>query len=382
MLSKRISALQESPTLALNAKVKALDAEGKDVVNFTVGEPDFRTPANVIEAAKRALDEGFTRYTPASGIPELKDAICAKFKKDNRLDYKRGDIIVSNGGKQALSNAIQAICDKGDEIILPIPYWVSYVEQIRIAEGVPIFLNFNKDFQFNVDGLKDRINKKTKAVILNYPNNPSGAVYPKTLLKKVADVVIEKNLYVISDEVYEKFNYGGEHVSIASLNEEIRNKTVVINAVSKTYAMTGFRIGYAAAPAEIIKPMSNLQSQETSNPCSIAQKAALEALTGPQDFVKKMVNEFKKRRDFVVKRLNQIDGIACFRPEGAFYVFPDISKFGSSSEFSKDLLDKKLVGVVPGSEFGSDRHIRISYGTSMEQIEKGIERIREFCEEK
>lgn len=385
MLSERISEIKESATLAINAKAKELIKNGKDIVLFGAGEPDFDTPENIKEAAKKAIDDGFTKYTPASGIEELKDAICKKLKKDNNLDYKNENIIISNGGKQVLSNAIRALCNEGDEVIIFSPYWVSYAEQVKIAGAKPVFVDCyeKNNFELRGDDLK-RFIDNTKLIILNSPCNPTGAVFPKILLERIADLAVESNIYVISDEVYEAFVYEGKHFSIASLNEEIKKLTVTVNACSKSYSMTGWRVGYGAASSEIIKAMSNLQSQETSNPCSIAQKAAVEALTGQQDSVKEMVEAFRERRNLMVKRLNEIDKIKCITPKGAFYAFPNISglfneRIKNSTDFANELLNKAGVAVVPGIEFGSDSHIRLSYATSMANIDKGIDRIEEFC---
>ena len=381
MLSNRAKNIAPSVTLAITAKAKQMKKEGIDVVGFGAGEPDFDTPDNIKEAAKKAIDEGFTKYTPVPGIPELREAVAKKFQKENNLAYAPDQIIVSNGGKHTLYNIMLAILDKGDEVIIPVPYWVSYEEQVKLAEGKAVFCNTD-NFKIKADLIAEKVTPKTKLLILNSPNNPSGAVCDKNELKKIADLAVEKNFYVVSDEVYEKLIYdGNEHVSIASLNNEIYKRTITVNAVSKTYSMTGWRIGYCAGPADLIKGMSNVQSHTTSNPCSIAQKAALEALNGPQEKAAEMIKAFDERREFMFKRLNEIKGIKCSKPEGAFYCFPDISGTGlKSMEFTEKLLEQEKVAVVPGKDFGNDNCVRLSYATSMENIKKGLDRIEKFCE--
>ncbi|MCD6317674.1 pyridoxal phosphate-dependent aminotransferase [Candidatus Aerophobetes bacterium] len=387
-LAKRAGLVSSSLTLAITAKVKEMRQRGVDVIGFGAGEPDFDTPSHIKEEAKRAMDDGFTKYTPSSGIKELKEAISKKFREDNRLNYSLSQIIVSCGAKQCLYNAIQVICEEGDEVILPSPYWVSYPEQIKLSGAVPRILKTRGEdgFKINPQTLSNRITPKTKLLILNSPNNPTGAVYSKDELKAIAEIAIKNNIYIISDEIYEKTIYEAKHTSIASLNSKIKDLTIVINGVSKTYSMTGWRIGYAAGKEEIIKAMSNLQSHSTSNPTSFAQKGALAAISGPQDSVIKMRTEFKKRRDYMLKKLNQIPGISCTEPRGAFYLFPNISKLigrsfnGKKIKNSLDLTDFLLrearVAVVPGVAFGADNYIRLSYATSMDNIIKGIERLK------
>ncbi|MFN3739506.1 MAG: pyridoxal phosphate-dependent aminotransferase [Thermodesulfovibrionales bacterium] len=368
---------------------KAMKADGKDVVNFGVGEPDFDTPDNIKEAAIRAIKEGFTRYTPASGIIELKDAIIEKLKRDNGLSYSRDEIIVSCGAKHSLYNIAQALFDKGDEVLIPVPYWVSYPEQVALNDAKPVFVKtFEEDsFILKPEVLSECITKKTKALILNSPSNPTGTVYTKKDLEAIAEICLRHNIFIISDEIYEKLIYdGNKHISIASLGEEINKKVIVVNGISKAYAMTGWRIGYAAGPREIIKAMAAIQSQSTSNPTSIAQKAAVEALKGPQDSIKRMVEEFDRRRRFIVNELRTIPGISCIMPAGAFYVFPKIDGlFGkkcsgyvieNSSALCMYLLKEVSVATVPGSAFGDDRYIRLSYATSMDNIKRGLQRIR------
>jgi aspartate aminotransferase len=390
-LSKRTSSISPSPTLGITAKAKKMQAEGIDVVGFGAGEPDFDTPLNVKEAAKRAIDAGFTKYTPTSGIPELKAAICEKLKKDNGLDYEPGEVLVSCGAKHSIFNAILALCEEGDEVILPAPYWVSYPEMVKLAGAKPVVLRTTHQSGLKVtpEQLRKAITPKTKLFILNSPSNPTGMVYSKEELRALGKVLAEAGVCCISDEIYEKIIYDGkEHTSIASLSPEMKKLTVVVNGVSKPYSMTGWRIGYAAGPKEVIQAMSNLQDHSTSNPTSISQKAALEALKGPQDSVRKMVKAFAERRDCIVKRLNSIEGINCLTPEGAFYAFPNVSqlfgrKYGKhvikdSFSLAELLLAEAKVAVVPGAVFGDDHYLRLSYATPMKDIERGMDRIEEF----
>lgn len=384
MLAQRVKNIAPSATLAIDAKAKQLKKEGKDVVIFGAGEPDFNTPENIKQAAIKAINNNFTRYTPVGGIPELKKAVADKLKRENNISYDISEILISCGGKHSLYNIAMAVLDKGDEAILPVPYWVSYEEMIKLAEAVPVFCNTDERFKLAAEMVEDKLTDKTKMLILNSPSNPSGAIVEPGEIRKIVDLAIEHNFYVVSDEVYEHFIYGNnKHLSIASLNDEIKNLTITSNSVSKTYAMTGWRIGYTAGNKEIIKAMDNLQSHSTSNPSNIAQYAALEALTGPQDSVKQMVKAFDERRKFIHKRLNEIPGISCVEPEGAFYAFADISETGMSSmEFASKLLDEALVAVVPGIAFGSDKHIRLSYATSIHEIERGLDRIENWVKQK
>lgn len=390
-LAKRISAISPSLTLAITAKAKEMKAKGIDVIGFGAGEPDFDTPEHIKEEAKRALDEGFTKYTPDSGIPELKDAICKKLKKDNDLDYEPGQIIVSCGAKHSLYNTMQVLCELGDEVLLPSPYWVSYPEQIRLSGAEPVIIETGEEegFKLKIERLREKITPKTKLLILNSPSNPTGAVYHREELEAIAEIAIEKNIYVISDEIYEKIIYDNlKHISVASLNPEIKRLTLVINGLSKSYSMTGWRIGYAAGPKEIIQAMSNLQSHSTSHPTSFCQKASIVALEGNQEPLRRMVSEFAQRREYIVERLNSITGISCLKPEGAFYVFPNISKLLGKSyknqiirdsiNLSRILLEEVKIAVVPGSAFGKDNYLRLSYATSMENITKGMDRLKEF----
>ena len=382
MLSKKVAAISPSATLAMNAKAKEFAKQGFKVISFVVGQPDFPTPENICLAAKKAIDGGFTKYTAASGIPELKEAICQWFKKERGLTYAPSQIIVSAGGKQALFNAIFCLVNPGDEVILPKPYWVSYIEMIKLTGGRPIIVPTNKRFILEPKTLLKKINRKTKLLILNSPSNPTGAVYSKKELQAIAKICLQKNLWVISDEVYGKIVFDNKkHISIATLSKKIFAKTLIVDAVSKTYSMTGWRIGWAAGPEKIIASISALQSHTTSNPCSIAQKAALEALTGPQGFIRKMVKEFDKRRKLLVAGLNKIKGIKATLPEGAFYVFGDIRKTGmNSQEFCKKLLNKQKVALVPGKAFGQEGFVRISYANSMVNINRGLKRIKKFME--
>jgi aspartate aminotransferase len=390
MLSDRARKIKPSPTLAIDAKAKAMKAEGVDIVNFGVGEPDFDTPDNIKEAAIKAIREGFTKYTPVGGIDPLKDAIIEKFRKDNNLHYVRDEIIVSCGAKHSLYNIAQALFSPGDEVLIPSPYWVSYPDQVLLNDAVPVFVKtYETDsFMLKPEAIESHVTKKTKALILNSPSNPTGLTYDKKNLERIAEIALKYNLYVISDEIYEKLLYDGVmHFSIASLDNEVKSKTIVVNGLSKSYAMTGWRVGFAAGPGEIIKAMTNIQSQSTSNPTSIAQKAAVEALTGPQDFIKKMLSEFDMRRKVLVSELNSIPGISCLIPTGAFYAFPntsklygkstDSAKISSSSDLAIYFLEKANVALVHGGAFGDDNYIRLSYATSVDEIKKGVNRIKE-----
>ncbi len=389
-LAERTKAIKPSPTLTMNAKAKALKAAGEDITNFGVGEPDFDTPDNIKEAAIRAIREGFTKYTAVGGIDDLKNAIIEKFRQDNNLDYGKDEILVSCGAKHSLYNIAEALFGKGDEVIIPAPYWVTYPDQILLNDATPVIAvtDEKNSFMLDPDLLREKLTDKTKALILNSPSNPTGLAYDREALEKIAEIAVERDLYIISDEIYEKLVYDGfKHISIASLGEEIKQRTVVVNGLSKSHSMTGWRIGFTAGPKDITKAMTNIQSQSTSNPTSISQKAAVEALTGPQDFIKTMMSEFDKRRRYMVERLNAMEDVSCRMPVGAFYAFPDVSahfgrKFNSrpingSLEFSTYLLEQAKVALVPGSAFGDDKYIRLSYATSMDNIKKGLDRIEE-----
>ncbi|HBH88237.1 MAG TPA: aspartate aminotransferase [Syntrophaceae bacterium] len=388
-LSSRISLIKPSPTLAITSKANALKEQGRNIIGFGAGEPDFDTPLHIKMAAIKAIEEGFTKYTPVDGIAELKDAIILKLSRDNQLTYNRSQIVVSCGAKHTLYNIIQVLCEEGDEVIIPSPYWVSYLDMVILSGAKPVIVKTSESQGFKMlpKQLESAITGRTKAIIINSPSNPAGVVYSSSELKALAEVVIEKGVLIISDDIYEKIIYDEAiFQNMASLSQELKNMTVVVNGVSKTYSMTGWRIGYAAGPEEIMDAIAKLQSQNTSNPTSIAQKAAVEALNGPQESVGEMVEEFRKRRGAIVKMLNDIPGITCMLPQGAFYVFPDVSAiFGkkykgtvvsNSSDFSAYLLDVANVAVIPGIDFGYDNHIRLSYATSMSQIEEGMERIR------
>jgi aspartate aminotransferase len=390
VLSHRAKSLKPSPTLAINAKAKAMQAQGIQVISFGAGEPDFDTPQNIKEAAKKALDEGFTKYTPVGGIDDLKDAIINKFKKDSHLTYKRSEILVSCGGKHSFYNLAQAIFDQGDEVIIPAPYWVSYPPMVALAGGTPVIVETTEKNEFKItpEGLNKALTPRTKALIINSPSNPTGSAYSKKELERIAEIAISKSFFVISDEIYEKIVYDGfQFTSIASLSDEIKKKTIIVHGVAKTYAMTGWRIGYTAGSEEVISAMNNIQSQSTSNPTSIAQKASVEALAGPQDEVKKMVSAFAERRNYIVDRLNKMPGVSCYKPAGAFYVFPNFSsyygksyqgkKIENSTRLADFFLDVARVAVVPGVEFGADPFERLSYATSMEDIKEGTNRIEE-----
>ena len=390
ILSNRAKSLKPSPTLAINAKAKSMQSQGIHVISFGAGEPDFDTPENIKQAAKKALDEGFTKYTPVGGIDELKDAIIKKFQRDSGLSYKRSEVLVSCGGKHSFYNLAQAIFDQGDEVIVPAPYWVSYPPMVSLAGGSPVIAETTEKngFKITPGDLKKIITPKTKALIINSPSNPTGSTYTKKELEKIAEIAISKNFFVISDEIYEKIVYDSfEFTSIASLGEEMKRRTIIVHGVAKTYAMTGWRIGYTAGSEEIISAMNNIQSQSTSNPTSIAQKASVEALIGPQDEVRKMVNAFGQRRNYIVDRLNRITGVSCYKPMGAFYVFPNFSSYYGKSYQAKKIensthladyfLDVAKVAVVPGVEFGADSFERLSFATSMENIKEGLDRVEE-----
>jgi aspartate aminotransferase len=394
VLAERVKGIKPSPTLAVDARAKAMKAEGIDVVGFGAGEPDFDTPENIKEAAVRALKSGFTKYTPVGGTDELKDAIINKLKNDNGIGYDRSQIIVSTGAKHSLYNVAQALYGPGDEVIIPAPYWVSYPDQVILNDAKPVIVQTREDegFVLTAEALERAITPRTRALILNSPSNPTGLGYPKEALEKIAEVAVRHKVAVISDEIYEKITYDGfRHVSIASLGSEIKDLTITINGLSKSHAMTGWRLGYAAGPKEVIGAMTKIQSQSTSNPCSITQKAAVEALNGPQDFLPVMVAEFDKRRKYIVERLNAIPGVSCPTPVGAFYAFPRVSpiygktfkgkEIKGSADLAAYLLEEAKVAVVSGDAFGADEYIRLSYATSMATIEKGLDRIEKAVSE-
>jgi len=389
--SKKALQIQPSITLAISAKAKEMKAEGIDVIGFGVGEPDFTTPENIQEAAIKAIRDGHTKYTATSGIVELKRAVVNKFWKENNLKYTDSQIIICTGAKQCLANLFQAVLNPLDEVMIQIPYWVSYPELIQLADGVPVYIKTEEkdNFKLSIEKLEAAVTEKTKMIIVNTPNNPTGTVYNKEDLQLIAEFAKKHNLFILSDEIYEKLIYGDEkHISIANLSEDAHNRTIIINGVSKSFAMTGWRIGYAAGNETIIKLMSNIQSHTTSNPNSIAQYASLEALTGTLEAQKAMIEEFKKRRNYMTKRINSIKGISCVEPKGAFYIMLNISKLFNkevegllikdSISFSKSLLANAKVAVVPGIAFGVDEYVRMSYATSMENIVNGLDRIESY----
>jgi len=389
-ISNRAKSINPSQTLAMTAQALKMKREGKKVISFAAGEPDFDTPENIKEEAIAAIKQGFTHYTVNSGIIELKEAVIGKLKKDNKVEYKPAEIIISNGAKQCLFNALLTVCNPEDEVLLPTPCWVSYTEQIKFAQAVPIFINTYREdaFKLSAAQVEEKISSQTKLLILNSPNNPTGAVYEVEELKKIAQLLVKYDIYCISDEIYEKLIYDeAEHFTIASLSKEVKAKTIIINGVSKSYAMTGWRIGYAAGPEDIISGMGKIQEHSTSNPNSIAQKASVEALNGRQDTIEEMRREFDQRRKYMVEKLNQIKGVSCLKPSGAFYAFPNVSKIlekgvkynGNRIINSFDLADFILkeaeVALIPGSAFEAEGYLRLSYATSMEDVKEGLDRI-------
>lgn len=391
ILSQKAADIKPSSTLAITAKAKQMKADGIDVVGFGAGEPDFDTPDHIKAAAVKAMEDGFTKYTPASGIPALKAAICKKLSDENGVTYATNQIVVSNGAKHSLTNTFMAILNPSDEVIIPGPFWLSYKQMVKIADGVPVIVRTKKEnhYKATIDELEGALTKKTKALLINSPSNPTGMVYTEEELREIADFAVKHNLYVVSDEIYEKLIYGNEkHVSIASFNEEIYKRTIMINGVSKTYAMTGWRIGYAAAPADIAKIMSNIQSHASSNPNSLAQKAALAAISGPQECVEMMKQAFNKRRDYMYERIAKMPYISSIKPQGAFYLFVDLDLvlgksykgevINDANTFAKLILDDQKVAVVPCTDFGYSTHFRLSYASSMENIQKGLDRMEAF----
>jgi aspartate aminotransferase len=382
-LATRVSELTPSLTLAIDSKAKALRAEGVDVFSFGAGEPDFDTPEHIKAAAIDALNAGFTKYTPSSGIPELRAAISEKFKRDNGIDYKPSDIIVSNGAKQSCFNAILAVCGEGDEVIIPAPYWLSYPDMVRLAGAEPVIVQTTQenDWKMTPQQFEEAMSPRTKMVIINSPGNPTGSVYTKEELRAIVEVAAEEEITILSDEIYESLTYdGAEHVSIASLTPEARDLTITVNGFSKAYAMTGWRLGYLGAPEKIAKAIDSMQSHSTSGPCSFAQKGGLAALTGSQQCVAEMREEFNIRREYMFERLSAIHNVSAVKPKGAFYMLANISKLGmSSTNFADRLLSKSNVAVVPGIAFGDDRVVRLSYATGLDVIKPGLDRFEEFC---
>ena len=392
-ISDKSKQVTPSSTLALTAKINAMVADGLDVVKFGAGEPDFDTPDHIKSAAVEALNQGFTKYTPVAGITELREAIVDKFERDNGLSYEANQVIVSCGAKHTIYNILQAICNPGDEIIFAAPYWVSYIEMVKLADATPIVINTTPDqnFALTPDQIKSAVTEKTKAIIICSPSNPTGTTYSTESLQMIAELAVEHQFYLISDEIYEALLYdGAKHRSLASFGDAVKSLTFVVNGVSKAYSMTGWRIGYTAGPEDVIKAMSKIQSHSTSNPTSIAQKAALAAITGSQEPVVEMVKAFQKRRDLICQRLDDIDGVEYVRPQGAFYIFPDFSphygrtinghSINSSQELATYFLDEAKVGAVPGDGFGADNHMRFSFATSEVEINRGLDRIQKALE--
>ena len=390
-LSEKFSKINPSSTLAIDSKFKQMKADGLDVVGFGAGEPDFETPKHIKDAAINAIIGNQTKYTPASGTLELKKAVCEKFKRDNGLEYQPSQIVVSNGAKHSLVNAFGAVLNPGDEVIVPAPFWVSYPEMIKYCDGVPVIIDTKEEnnFKFTADDFRAALSPKTKAIVINSPSNPTGMMYTEDELRAIADVAVENNIYVISDEIYEHLLYDGhKHVSIASFNDAIKDLTIVVNGVSKTYAMTGWRIGFTASSEKIAKLMANVQSHTTSNPNSIAQAATVAALTGPTEELEEMKKAFDERRRYMVERINAIEGVSCRMPMGAFYVMMNISGIigktiagkviENADDFANLFLEKCLVAVVPGTGFYAPEFVRWSYATSKENIKEGIDRLEKF----
>ncbi len=390
IVSNSLKRIKPSPTIAVSQKARELKAAGKDVIGLGAGEPDFDTPDNIKKVAIEAINKGDTKYTAVDGTPDLKKAIVNKFKRENNLEYSINQITVGTGGKQVIYNALMATLNKGDEVIIPAPYWVSYPDMVLLAGGNPkiVKCNENDGFKLTPKNLKKAITKKTKWLILNSPSNPTGASYTKEEIEALSEVLIKnKNVHILSDDIYEHITYDNFNFFTIAQVSKLKNRTLTMNGVSKSYAMTGWRIGYAAGPKKIIKAISKIQSQSTSNPSSISQAAAVEALNGTQDFIKERANAFKERRDFVVNSLNNIKGVSCLKPSGAFYVFPSCkkllgkkTKLKTDKDFVEKLLEEALVAVVQGSAFGLDGYFRISYATSMDNLKKALERIKSFCE--
>ncbi|UKO98796.1 pyridoxal phosphate-dependent aminotransferase [Nostoc sp. UHCC 0870] len=381
-LAARVSQVTPSLTLAIAAKAKAMKAEGIDVCSFSAGEPDFDTPAHIKAAAAKALESGKTKYGAAAGEPKLREAIAHKLQSDNGLDYKAENVIVTNGGKHSLYNLMVALIDPGDEVIIPAPYWLSYPEMVTLVGGKPVIINTDASTGYKItpEQLRTAITPKTKLFVLNSPSNPTGMVYTPEEIKALAQVVVDADIYVVSDEIYEKILYdGAEHISIGSLGKEIFQRTLISNGFAKAYSMTGWRLGYLAGPVEIIKAASTIQGHSTSNVCTFAQYGAIAALESSQDCVEEMRQAFAKRRQVMLNRLNSIPGLSCAKPDGAFYLFPDISKTGLKSlEFCNALLEAHQVAVIPGIAFGADQNIRLSYATDLTTIEKGLDRLEKF----
>ena len=390
-LSRRVKRMSPSPTMAITSKAKELKAKGIDVIGFGAGEPDFDTPYHIKEAAKEAIDMGFTKYTPPAGIPELRRAVADKLKEENGIDYEPEQVVITDGAKQALFNLMLSVIDEGDEVIIPSPYWVTYPEQVKFAGGTPVFVETKevKGFALTLEELKPAVTSRTKMIILCTPHNPTGSVIPKEELQRIGEFCAERGILIASDECYEYLTYDGfKHTSIASLSPEIKQVTITINALSKAFSMTGWRVGYAAGPKEIIDAMIKINSQSISNVNSIAQKAAVAALTKPKDFLNEWLEAFDQRRRYMVEKLNEIPGISCLMPKGAFYAFPNVKELLKLGGFKDDweladyLLERAKIAVVPGSAFGYPGYLRLSYATSMENIEEGLKRFKGAVEER
>lgn len=382
-ISTRAAQLTPSLTLSIDSKAKAMKAEGVDICGFGAGEPDFDTPEHIKQAAIAALEQGFTKYTPSSGLPELREAISKKFETDNNLEYRPSQVIVSDGAKHSCYNAILATCEAGDEVIIPSPYWVSYPEMVRLAGAEPVFVQTSErnGWKMTAQEFENAMTPRTKMVIMNSPNNPSGAVYTREELEAIVEVAAEEDIYILSDEIYEKLVYDdAKHVSIASLSKQSYDLTITVNGFSKSYAMTGWRLGYMGAPEAVAKAVDSIQSHSTSNPCSFAQKGGIAALKGDQQAISDMHDEFDMRRNYMYDRISKIANITAVKPQGAFYVLVNISQLGLTSQnFADRLLSKANVAVVPGAAFGNDRTIRLSYATSIDVIKKGLDRFQDFC---
>ncbi|MGG5253825.1 pyridoxal phosphate-dependent aminotransferase [Neobacillus sp. SM06] len=391
VLANRVKALTPSSTLAITAKAKELKEQGVDVIGLGAGEPDFNTPLHIIEAAYQSMTEGKTKYTPSAGLPLLKQAIIEKFKRDQELTYEPSEIIVGSGAKHVLYTLFQAILNEGDEVLIPTPYWVSYPEQVKLAGGAPVYIvgEESNEFKITAKQLQGALTDKTKAIIINSPSNPTGVLYTADELKEIGEVCLENDILIISDEIYEKLIYNNQkHVSIAQLSPELKEQTIVVNGVSKSHSMTGWRIGYAAGNAKIIKAMTNLASHSTSNPTTTAQYGAIAAYNGPQEPVEEMRLAFEKRLEVIYDHLVSIPGISCVKPQGAFYLFPNVKKaaelagFDNVDDFATALLTEANVAVIPGSGFGAADNIRLSYATSLELLQEAVKRIREFIQAK
>ncbi|MFD1030844.1 pyridoxal phosphate-dependent aminotransferase [Metaplanococcus flavidus] len=386
-LAHRVQTLTPSTTLAITAKANELKAQGVDLIGLGAGEPDYNTPDNILQAAYKSMLEGKTKYTPAGGLPALKEAIIEKLQHDQKLSYAPNEVMVGVGAKHVLYTLFQVLLDKGDEVIIPIPYWVSYPEQVKLAEGVPVYIEAtaSQNYKISARQLREAITDRTKAVMINTPSNPTGMIYSKEELQELAEVCREKDILIVSDEIYEKLIYGGtQHISIATLSEDAKNRTIIVNGVSKSHSMTGWRIGYAAGDAELIGAMTNLASHSTSNPTTTSQYAAIEAYNGPQDAVEEMRKAFESRLETIFPKVEAIPGFNVIRPQGAFYLLPDVSEaaektgFSSVDEFVEALLTEANVAVIPGSGFGAPSTIRLSYATSLEALNEAVERIGKF----